>query len=274
MKRSTDLILPDHKNAMSEMLTKNIDGVLSVLRDATNRQRFASAVIIAANSLKPNSCRPESVVLAALHAAMVGLVPGPGLRHCYFIPRKRNKGDARAHCQLEIGYQGYLHLVYGCRYLRGIYCDWVLRGEDFEHGMIDGRPTIRHKPPPDRDDTAATLRKSMIGAYVYWETVDGFSSHRYLTRKQIDVAEACGGPVWRSQWYGEMVLKTPIRRAAKTWNLTEPLSMALTLDAQLEAGEEQDLGAALLDVSDDKGPIDLDELDGKPEANDEQDTEE
>jgi len=263
--RSSGLMLPDPKNDMAKCVTENIDGVLSVLRDATDRQRFASSVVIAANSLKAHSCRPESVVIASLHAAMIGLVPGPAVRHCYFIPRKLRRADTLATCQLEVGYQGYLHLVYGCRYLKGVYCDWVLRGEEFRHGMIGGVPTIEHEPAPDRDDTAEALRKTMIGAYCYWETTTGFGSHRYLTRKQIDVVESCGGPVWKSRFYGEMVLKTPLRRAAKWWNLTEPLSMALTLDDQLEAGEEQNIGAALPAISPaGEEPVDLDDMTGEP----------
>jgi len=256
--RSTDLILPDAKNEMAVTLRENLDGVLSVLRSTTDRQRFASSVIIAANTLPEGSCWPKSVVLAALHAATIGLVPGKALRHCYFIPRKLRKGDRLATCQLELGYPGYLHLCYSCDYLRGIYCDWVLRGEQFEHGMLDGKPGIEHQPAPDRNDSADALRKAMVGAYCYWQTTTGFSSHRYLTRQQIDMAEGSGGPVWKGRFYGEMVLKTTILRAAKWWNLTDPLAMAVTLDEQLEAGEEQSLDETF-DVDEDPGnqPTDL-----------------
>jgi len=260
-----ELTLPKALNPLAEAVAANIDGILGVLASSANRQRFASCVVIAANQLKADQTpiSPASVVVASLHAAVIGLVPGPSLRHCYFVPRKLRKSDPAAKCQLEIGYPGYLHLTYGCRHLKGIYCDWVLRGEEFAHGVSSARggAFVEHSPSPDRDVTADSLRKSMVGAYCYWETADGFRSHRYLTRKEIDRAEASGGPVWRGPYYGEMALKTTIVRAAKWWNLSEQLAMAVTLDQQFEAGEEQDIGAPPLQLAQTAPDFDLDAMD-------------
>jgi recombinational DNA repair protein RecT len=263
----TDLILPAAKNELAKYVSGNIHRIVPLLNTGSlDRQQFAAAVIVACNELKEGSCTPESVLVSAAHAAMVGIVPGRMMKLAYFVPRKLRRSDPKARCNLEISYQGYINLATRNEYLKWVYADLVLQGEEFFVGVRESRPVVEHKVPPDRVLSAKAVRDRLVGAYCLYETVSGGVAHRYQSRQEINQIEERGGPLWKGEFYPAMVRKTPVRAAANYWRLTSELSMALRLDEQGELGEPQDLGANLLPPPSGDKTINLGAMDEEAEG--------
>jgi len=262
IKMGIDLILPAARNELAKYVSAEIDRIVPLLNTgALDRQQFAAAVIVAANELKEASCTPESVLISAAHAAMIGLVPGRMMKLAYFIPRKLRKSDPKARCNLEISYQGYINLATRNNYLRWVYADLVLQGEEFFVGVRGSRPVIEHAVPPERVLSAKAVRDRLVGAYCLYETATGGLAHRYMSRAEINDVEKRGGPLWRGEFYPAMVRKTPVRAAANYWRLTAELSLALRLEEQAELGEPQNLGVDLLPPPAEEKTIDLSVMD-------------
>ena len=59
----------------------------------------------------------------------------------------------------------------------------------------------------------------------------------YIERNEIDKVDTKRN-VWKSN-YLAMVLKTPIRRAAKRWRITRQMAYAIDLDERAEREEQQ-----------------------------------
>jgi len=257
-----ELILPAARNELAKYVSKELDRIVPLLNTgAIDRQQFAAAVVVAANELKEGSCTPESVLVSAAHAAMIGLVPGRMMKLAYFVPRKLRRSDPKARCNLEISYQGYINLATRNNYLRWVYADLVLQGEEFFVGVRDSRPVVQHSVPPGRALTAKAVRDRLVGAYCLYETAGGGLAHRYMSRAEIDEVEKRGGPLWKGEHYPAMVRKTPVRAAANYWRLTTELSLALRLEEQAELGEPQDLGVDLLPPPAGDKTIDLASMD-------------
>jgi len=120
--KTAELVLPAARNSIAEYVAENIERLLPLLRQTmVDRQQFAAAIVVAANELKDGACTPQSVLVAAAHAAMIGVVPGRALKLAYFIPRKLRRSDPQARCNLELSYQGYINLA-----TRNNYLKWVV----------------------------------------------------------------------------------------------------------------------------------------------------
>lgn len=221
----SSLVLPPIQNDGSKAVADKIDMLLRVIPPGVVANQFLVAVIAEANGLsKP--CTPKSVLMAAYNCAMVGLIPGAALGHCYFVPFK-------GQCSLVIGYKGFLDLAFGCDFLRDVHAEVVLAGEKFRQWNDAAGPQIEHEIPLDRE----LIRANVVGSYCIYHTVNGGHGIATVNRKQLDAIDT-GQNVWRSN-YVEMAKKTPIRRAAKEWRITHRLGLALRLDEQAERGEEQ-----------------------------------
>jgi len=251
------LTLPPARNAYGEQMRKSIKTIVSMLAPGVvTAQQFASCAVVAANELKEGDCEPRSVLLAAAHAAQMGLIPGKAQRLAYFIPRKL-KG--RKLCQLTVSYQGYITLATRNSFLKWVCADLVLQGEEFFVGVKESRPVIEHNVPPNRSLKAGEVRERLVGAYCLYETVSGGLAHTYMSRQEIDAIAAKGSPLWKDDNYPAMCRKTPIRRAANFWNLSPEMTLAVRLDDQLELGEPQESGT-IIDVESGPSDVNLDDL--------------
>jgi phage RecT family recombinase len=257
-----DRMLPAARNPLSEFVSRNIERLRPLIAPGTlDQQQFLSAVVVAANEIsKPGDCEPKSVLVAAAHAAMIGLLPGRALGLAFFVPRRLRKSDRQARCNLEIGYQGFINLATRNDYIATVHADFVLKGEPFFRGVKDRLPTIEHEiPSGGRMTTAKEVRDRLHTAYCLWQTCSGAIDYRAIDRCKIDECERSGGPVWKTSYYPEMVLKTAVRHAAKYWRLTRELALAVRLEDQAELGEPQDVGVTI-DAEPEQNDVNLDEM--------------
>ena len=236
----TELILPAAKTRAAKAINERIDYALSLLPTNAQRQQFASSIIIEANGL--DGCTDISVMKAALNAAKVGLPVGGPLGLSYFVPFK-------GECTLIIGYRGFIDLAFQGGFLKDVYADVVLRGEHFRQWTDEKGAHFEHEPqdPFERDAD----RTNIVGAYCVYQNRKGGHGFKFVSRKKIDKADkgertANGKPTPWGTNYDEMCMKTAVRRAAKGWQLTPQLALAVQLDEEAEREVPQSIDPQLL----------------------------
>ncbi len=243
--------LPPAQHKGATALWQRAERLPGWLPSGVNPHQFMLAVTAEANKRELADCTPASVVTAAFNCAVLGLLPGSVLGHAYFVPFKTT-------AQLIVGYKGFIDLAYGCDFLADVQCDVVLRGEKYRRWNNAEGACLEHELPIDRDETWGNV----TAAYCIWHSRSGGRGVCVVPRKALEALKRRGN-VWNTDTLA-MCLKTPLRRSANRWKLTQRMGAAVTLDALAEAGKPQ---PALAGDSDDQGqPPSLDSFDAEPEA--------
>jgi recombinational DNA repair protein RecT len=128
-----------------------------------------------------------------------------------------------------VGYKGYLKLGWDAGYLARITPQVVLTDESFEWIETSEGPVIRHSIPAKR----AEARPDNIDlTYVSWSSQRGYHNAIRVEGSVIRglYGRASGGSPWKSGGFLGMVLKTPIRAAAKFWDCSAEVRAALAAE--------------------------------------------
>ena len=256
----TELILPDDDGRLelpparhegARQLWDRASRLSEWLPQGVAARQFIMAVSAEVNRNDLAECAPASVVSAAFNCAVLGLLPGSVLGHAHLIPFK-------GQCQLIIGYKGFLELAYGSDFLRDVQCEVVLKGERYRRWNDASGAQLEHEIPIDRKETWENVQ----AAYCVWHARGGGHGVVVVPRGALAKLKKRGN-VWNSEPIA-MCLKTPLRRAAKTWQLTHRMGAAVTLDDLAEAGKPQPALAGQDDPTD--PPPSLDSFDDAPET--------
>lgn len=178
-----------------------------------------------------------------MNCAQLNLEPNTPQELAYLIPYKDE-------CQFQIGYKGFLQLVYRSGIVSSFNADVVYRAE-VENGMFEYRkgitPTITHKVdllhPEAREG-------ELIAAYAACTLKGGGEGMlRLVDKKDIERAQKTSASLAANKKYGKdspwisspeaMWMKTAIKRLAAWLPQTEMLAMAVDLDDKSERGESQ-----------------------------------
>lgn len=208
---------------------------MAALADSTiNFEREAGFAIQALSNndfaLKVACENRSSLVAAVTNIAAIGISLNPAKKQAYLVPRKPAANKPAAIC-LDISYMGLLDLAVASGSIRWGQAELVRQQDVFELNGFDKPPTHKFEPfGKDRGD--------LIGVYVVVKTHDG----DYLTATMpIDEVFAIRdrSEAWKAfrekkikscPWVsdeGEMVKKTIIKRAYKTWPKTDRLDKAI-----------------------------------------------
>lgn len=234
-----------------QSIPQNVDAgaVMTSIVGALNMLRFDRAE----DYMNPATIR--SAIIAANNAALVGLPIGAPFGYAYFIPYTMNYGKKGQHVVVNYipGYRGFLELAFANGFITRCSSEVVLRGEKCKRVHVESGPKIRHEIAVPRDQAT---RENVIGAYCTYTTSAGGNSFCYVERHEIDDVDTHKN-IWQSD-YVPMVLKTPVRRAAKMWRLSREFSLAIQLDEQADR-QAKDGGGGQdgIDLSDDWQTIDL-----------------
>ena len=168
----------------------------------------------------------QSVINAVRNIAAIGISLNPAKKQAYLVPR-----DGKI-C-LDISYMGLLDLAIASGSIRWGQAELVREADTFVLNGVDQAPT--HKRDPFDQN-----RGPVLGAYVVVKTPEGDYLTTAMVIKEIfairDRSSAAGqkGP-WKTD-EGEMIKKTVIKRAYKTWPKTDRLDQAIH-HLNTEAGE-------------------------------------
>lgn len=164
---------------------------------------------------------PETIAMALVDAARLGLSVGGPSQESYLVPRKSH---GRQEAQLLVGYRGLVKIALRDGAARSIWAEAVYAGDLFE--VTRGTsPAIRHVP----DYTARRRAADLAAVYAVADVGDGPPVFVVLSRGELDdLAGRVGGKVWRSD-FAEMSKKTAIRRLCKVLAPSAQLAAALDL---------------------------------------------
>lgn len=176
-------------------------------------------------ALKIAAGNRQSVIDSVTNVAAIGISLNPAKKQAYLVPR-----DGRIN--LDISYMGLLDIAVASGSIMWGQAKLVRATDDFELEGFDRPPTHKYKPFAKEAD-----RGEIIGVYVVVKTRDG----DYLTETMaIDEVNAIRDrtSAWRAwmekkkscPWVtdpGEMIKKTVIKRAYKTWPKTDRLDQAI-----------------------------------------------
>ena len=144
-------------------------------------------------------CTQQSIQLALLLCARLGIEPSSPLGHVYLIPYDvKNRGLALT---VIVGYKGYLELMRRSGQVQQVVAGVVYDGE-IEGGLFRASvapPMIEHAYSLDVDRSPAKL----AAAYCAIETKEDAGGGRYqaiLDRSEVEARKArgAGGPAWRT----------------------------------------------------------------------------
>lgn len=174
---------------------------------------FAMQAIMKSDfAMKVANDNPGSVRLAMINVASTGLTLNPAHAYAYLVPRDRQ-------IVLDISYKGLIKIATDTGAILWARADLVYEQDTF---LYHGPALIpEHTADPFKPD-----RGELVGAYCIAKTRDGDILVEVMARDEIEkirgksdlYARKQSGP-W-VEWFTQMVKKSVIKRASKTWPYT------------------------------------------------------
>ena len=148
------------------------DAVSTRLNDLLGRRasQFITSLVAAANANKLlNTCKPESVVSAALIAASMDL------------PINRNKKDEETVCQFQMGYKGFIQLAQRSGFYKTINASEVKEGEIVSFDRLSGEIEFKWI-----EDQVEREKAPTVGFVAYFRLLNGFEKSFYMTTEELN----------------------------------------------------------------------------------------
>ena len=174
------------------------------------------------NNGKLLQCAPDSFYDAIINVASVGLSLNPATKLAYLVPR-----DGRV-C-LDISYRGLVNIATSGDSIKWAKAELVYENDRYEDRGFNNLPV--HECDPFSKN-----RGEIIGGYCAAQLSDGTYLVDRMSIAEINKVRACSkaqnGP-WKT-WPEEMMKKTLIKRASKSWPLVMRLAVANSILDQHE----------------------------------------
>lgn len=184
-------------------------------------------------------CDPNSIITAAMNAAVLDLQVDPALGFSWIIPY-REKGFPKA--RFQIGYKGLIQLALRTGQYKIINAAEVFEGEEVKENRLTGKIELNGEPTSEK----------VIGYVFYFQMISGYEKYFYRTTEQI-LAHAKKysksfnheNSIWKTH-FREMAFKTVITLGLKKWALlttetSRDLKLAMELDTEFQDVEEVEI---------------------------------
>lgn len=242
---STALVLAErHKRLTNELeiARPRIDAILPAGLGMSSGRMIA--IVLDASVRQPAilECEPRSIVRATLQSAECGLEIGSPLGEAYLVPFWNGK-KGRKEAQFIAGYRGFVKLALaGDRYdsIKSV----LVRERDSFTWREGSDAKIIHEPGAGSERERGEVRF----AYAIAKIKGGGEVFEVMDREALDrirVATVSKSRDYKGPWKDhtdEMYRKCPIRRMAKTLELSELLRKAISFD-DLNALHRGELGS-------------------------------
>lgn len=200
-------------------------------------ERLIKLAVLAANRTPALAqCSMDSIFMALMQCAELGLEPSGTLGGAYLVPFGKQ-------CQMIVGYRGLIDLARRSGVLEQIEAHVVYSRDTFEceFGL---NPKLRHVPEWNGD------RGERVGVYMIARLKGGGVHVDVMGINEVDAirkrSRSSGNGPWMTD-YDEMAKKTVVRRGLKMVPMSSELQDALDRDTETESGGTQtDAGAAVL----------------------------
>lgn len=225
-------------DSLKDLLHRAAPAISVVASKHIDAERLVRLALVARQSIpKLGECSPQSLLLALMKAAEVGLEPNTALEHAYLIPRYNGR-TKQLEASYDISYKGWLVLAHRSRMVHSITAE--VRHENDEFAIALGTaPKIYHVP--DYED-----RGMPLGAYAVAQLANGATPFKYMTHDEInEVRERYANDSQDSPWRTNtlaMWQKTVIKRLVKSLPIEEAsFSQALSAEDAPPSAENIDL---------------------------------
>lgn len=214
------------------LFERQLPEIAKALPSHLDPARFIRVALTACNQQpKLLQCTQDSLMLALMRAAQLGLEPDGLLGHGYLIPRKRH-GVMEA--QFQPGYQGLLDLARRNREVADVVGRVVHEKDEFRYEYGLEKDVLVHKPTEDED------AGPIVYAYGIIRFRDGRAHMEVLSKGKMDrehraKSQAGDDSPWQSHPEA-MYLKTALIVACKYGPKSIELSTAIAMDERVEAG--------------------------------------
>lgn len=217
-----------------------LTGMKSQLAMALPKHITADRVVrLALTTIRRNpkllSCSQESLLGAVMQSAQLGLEPGIG-NQAHIVPYS-NAGKMEA--QFQIGYEGYIDLMYRNPRVLSIIGHVVYEKDKFSYGY--GSKEYVDHVPYEGDD-----RGKPTHAYVRVEMHGGTVLFHVMSKAQIDAHAKkysksfnYGNSAWQTSWEG-MALKTCVRQIQRWVPKSVEIREAIDRDFSVKRDIEHD----------------------------------
>lgn len=191
---------------------------------------FAMQAIMKSDfAMKTANDNPTSVHLAMLNVASTGLTLNPAHGYAYLVPRDRA-------IRLDISYKGLIKIATDTGSVMWARADLVYENDTFTYNGPAAAPTHQANPFKERGE--------FIGAYCIAKTRDGDILTEVIDKAEIENIRNTSQTYLKKSgpwidWFSQMVKKTVIKRASKTWPYTDRRSVlndAIELANDAEGG--------------------------------------
>lgn len=215
------------KNLPALIESKLPDVQLALPQGTIQADQLKIAFFAAFNSKpKLRDCSQMSLCAALINCAALGIIPETPEQHAYLIPRGNE-------CQLAISYRGFCHMILRGGEVASIDSGIIHEGDAFE--MQKGDPVICKFSPNLTD--LQRHQKPVLAAYCLLVFKNGARKLEIMDADELSKVEKAMmnqnrgqmTPSWK-MWRDEMFRKAPIKRIAKTSNLSPLVSKAAEID--------------------------------------------
>ena len=154
----------------------------------------------------------DSLKRAIVNIAAIGLTLNPVYKLAYLVPRDKK-------VMLDLSYRGYIQLATDCGAIKWAHAEVVCENDKFQLTGLGNEPIHHFQPFGERG--------AIIGAYCCAKTHDGDYITSVMSIKEVhDIRNRSQS--WKSgknsPWQSdenEMIKKTVIRKAYKSWPMTD-----------------------------------------------------
>jgi recombination protein RecT len=248
MANTTALVSSKDKQAtIKDLLERSKSSIAAVIPKHITPDRLLK-VALSATARTPAllACTPQSILLAVMQAAELGVEVGGLLGEAYFVPFKDT-------ATLIVGYRGLIKLARNSGELKTIEARVVHANDQFEieFGLEN---KLVHKPclAGDPGDT--------VCVYAIARYKDDAYQVEVMTRAEIDAIRNRSKAGTDGPWvtdFDEMAKKTVLRRLLKTGPLSPEVKRAL----EHEAAIDQNIASPILDVAVIDAPVETPPVD-------------
>lgn len=245
---SANAVLDRRKSDLKAILLKAQPSFAGVLpRHLTAERLVRIALTAVAYSPRLLQCTAQSILLAVMQAAQLGLEIGGPLGHAYLVPYKQT-------AQFIPGYRGLIDLARRSGAILVMEAVAVYAGDffDYERGLV---PRLVHRPGDDQKDVQN--EPPLDAVYAIARMRDGLSQFDVLRRWQVDRIRTRSRAAHDGPWvtdYDEMAKKTVIRRLSKLLPMSIEMAAAIELDNRAEGAYPNGMDIIDLDVPDIEKP--------------------
>lgn len=224
----------DKQKTLMDLFDQRRESIKALLpKHLTPERMLKIALSTTARTPALLACTPQSIVLAVMQAAELGLEPGGLLGEAYLVPYKTE-------AKLIVGYRGLVSLARRSGTMASIEAHVVRANDvfDLEYGLD---PKLTHRPNLSGEPG------DVVCAYAVARFKDGSRQVDVMTRTEInairDRSKAAGEGPWVTD-FAEMAKKTVVRRLCKMLPLSPELQKAIAHENRVD----ENIAAPVFDV--------------------------